>query len=309
MNEQIKEIPILNVPELMHQSSIQPVDMYNEDLLIIDFSRRNKKLFNHFSVPVRLTDFSMIMVCSGECSLNINHVPCRLQKNTFMVIKENHMISKLRLSDDFTGYQIVAKKELMRIAISDNTPPVREIFEKENLYPFVTACEEDFNLLEQFIRDLIRNIRLTGHTYHHSIIINSLSNIILQLWYITASKQTKFEQQVPLVSNHERLTMRFIHLVHSNCKEKHDVAFYAKELCVTSVYLTRAIKSLTGKTAIQFINDILVDEAKLLLYRAGTSIQETAEELNFSDQAAFSKFFKKNTGLSPLEYKRSLGIR
>jgi AraC-like DNA-binding protein len=65
------------------------------------------------------------------------------------------------------------------------------------------------------------------------------------------------------------------------------------------------MKKVTKKTAGQWINEAIVAESKILLRKPDSSIKKIADELNFSDHASFSKFFKKNTSIAPLEYKKN----
>ncbi len=81
--------------------------------------------------------------------------------------------------------------------------------------------------------------------------------------------------------------------------EWHLTTDYATELNVTPDYLNRVIKSLTGKTAKEFIQARIITEAKRLLYFSEMSAKEIGYNLGFSEPANFSAFFKKNTGFSP----------
>ena len=63
-------------------------------------------------------------------------------------------------------------------------------------------------------------------------------------------------------------------------------------------------KRLTGDTVLHYINERLALEACWLLKSTDKSMQEISEELHFSDQAAFSKFFKRQRGKKPLQYRR-----
>ncbi len=83
------------------------------------------------------------------------------------------------------------------------------------------------------------------------------------------------------------------------------VQFYAGQMFVTPKYLTKITKDSTNKTVRQFIDEMVIAEAKIFLDTPSVSIANVADELNFSDQFFFSKFFKNHTGLSPSEYKRT----
>lgn len=79
--------------------------------------------------------------------------------------------------------------------------------------------------------------------------------------------------------------------------------FYAAQLCITPKYLSSAVKEASGRTAVEWVDDFVVLEAKTLLKFSGLSIQEVAWRLNFPSQSFFGKYFKHRTGLSPSEYK------
>ena len=90
---------------------------------------------------------------------------------------------------------------------------------------------------------------------------------------------------------------------------RYEVRWYANELCIDSTYLSRILKSINGKTANQWIDAVIARKAKLYLMDDNASIKDIAEKLHFSDQAAFGKFFKKQEGLSPLNYRQTQLIK
>jgi AraC-like DNA-binding protein len=60
---------------------------------------------------------------------------------------------------------------------------------------------------------------------------------------------------------------------------------------------------LTGKTSSQIIKAKQVLEIKRLLVHTNLSVTEIAGQLNFPDQSYFTRFFKRETGISPLQYR------
>ena len=82
---------------------------------------------------------------------------------------------------------------------------------------------------------------------------------------------------------------KFITLLMLHYKTEHSVPFYAREMNITPQYLTSIIKSQTGRSVNNFIYEMLYSEARNLLALSEFSIQQIASELQFSDQASFSK--------------------
>ena len=97
----------------------------------------------------------------------------------------------------------------------------------------------------------------------------------------------------------------FLSCVRENYKEHRDIEFYAGQLFLTPKYLSRALKQKSGKTAIDWIEDHVILEARALLKSTNLTIQQISEELNFPSQSFFGKYFKRITGISPKEYRKT----
>lgn len=82
------------------------------------------------------------------------------------------------------------------------------------------------------------------------------------------------------------------------------VQHYADELNVSRKYLSEVIKKYSGKTASDWISEMVILEAKVLLQNKKMSINQISDLLHFSDQSVFGRFFKNYEGISPLEYRK-----
>lgn len=104
-------------------------------------------------------------------------------------------------------------------------------------------------------------------------------------------------------TNEERLMQQFIKEVQQHYKQERKVLFYAGRLHLSVGYLSTIVKKVSGKTAIAWIDDYVILEAKALLKSGKMTIQQVSLELKFPSQSFFGKYFKRHTGVSPKEYR------
>lgn len=108
-------------------------------------------------------------------------------------------------------------------------------------------------------------------------------------------------------SRREMLTLQFLKMLIQHYREERSIAFYAGQLFVTQGYLTKTVREVTGKTVLQCIYEVLLSEAKYLLMSTGATVELISEQLNFNSAGSFSRFFKKETNLTPSEYRKDYG--
>ena len=96
---------------------------------------------------------------------------------------------------------------------------------------------------------------------------------------------------------------RFRRLLDEGAHARRPVASYAKAMGVTAGQLTRLSREAFGVSAIAAIDGRAVHEAKRLLGYSTLSVKQIASELGFRDEAYFGRFFRKQTGLRPTEYR------
>lgn len=282
-----------------------PLQAYKDEIVLLTLTPGVDMQGILFSM--RVDTFILIVVERGTCKMRVNYLPHHACCGMFIVLREGVWVTDVSVSDDFTAHAISAKRDFLRSAMGNNVFPVRELFNRRLLFPAIPVEPVDFERIIDYIRQLRRNLTLHTHMYQSSLIQNTLCNINLELWNVTArhlANESCEEEHTPTVR--EKLAFEFIHAVHQYSRADHEVAAYADRLNVSPAHLTRMVKEVTGKTASEWIADSLVNEIKFLLHHPGNSIQAIASEVRFSDQAVLSKFFKKHTGMTPGEYRKEI---
>lgn len=98
---------------------------------------------------------------------------------------------------------------------------------------------------------------------------------------------------------------RFVDMVLCKGRQKLSASEYAEKLNVTVDYLNKSVKSATGKSVSDWIEDSTMLSAKMMLRNTDLSISEIASELGILDQSYFTRRFKLHEKMSPTEYRKA----
>lgn len=83
----------------------------------------------------------------------------------------------------------------------------------------------------------------------------------------------------------------------------HHVPFYAERLALTPNHLSAVVRLQSGLSVMDWLHRTTVTEAKRLLKHSDLMIYEIADQLQFPEPTAFNRYFKHQTGITPLEYR------
>lgn len=108
------------------------------------------------------------------------------------------------------------------------------------------------------------------------------------------------------LSADKMLLKNFQAKINDSFKQLKEVGDYASELNISAGHLSEVVKIQSGKPAIKHIHERLVLEARRLLFHTNNSLKEIAFELGFSDASYFNRFFKRETAVTPAEYRTKI---
>jgi len=95
---------------------------------------------------------------------------------------------------------------------------------------------------------------------------------------------------------------QLLNMLEHSCDSTMSLSSVAERLGLSSVYLGKIFKRVTGVNYVQYLTDLRMEKARELLLQDNMRIQEIAEQLGYSQSHYFSKVFKQTTGMSPTEY-------
>lgn len=133
--------------------------------------------------------------------------------------------------------------------------------------------------------------------------------MMLKRYLILCARRYKSQENYPQERNETDLVREFNFLVEQHFRNKHSVADYAELLHKSPKTISNIFSKMDSKSPLKYIHERISLEARRLLYYTDHPIKEIAYQLGFEDIQAFSRFFKKQEGISPSEFKekRELG--
>ena len=95
----------------------------------------------------------------------------------------------------------------------------------------------------------------------------------------------------------------FLDLVAAHGATERKVAFYVEQLRLTPNHLSSVIRQQSGQTVMQWLNERTILQAKVLLKHSDLSSSDIAFRLGFTEATLFSRFFRRETDMTPKEYR------
>ncbi|HEV3224021.1 MAG TPA: AraC family transcriptional regulator [Puia sp.] len=276
-----------------HEQRVNEFFVYNNEDITI-----REKMFH----PARSTHFAIHLNLGSALEIKYNLINYSIPKNSLFIVHPGiiHVVKvvehlptiSLGFTHDFLAASMLHKKHVDGLGfLSPQSDPLFLLSNEEaqTLYPMMV-----------YLREMFYN---NDHPFKEEMIYHGFNLFMLEVGSIARKYRANEEQGM---TRKQDILMSFLKLLADHFKEERSVQFYANALYMTPKHLTKTVKEITTKTCGEFIDEMVIAEAKILLDDLSYSVGQVADYLHFSDQFFFSKFFKRRTGLSPKEYKNSL---
>lgn len=208
---------------------------------------------------------------------------------------------KLSLSHDIEGHIFLFTPEFYSLFDFNKNKLIEFPFffsiEQKNPPLYITNAKD-----AEFIQDLI--LRASIEFSQPENTNNEIIHAILQLLLLTCNQLYTKDISIHKQSKSQILVKKFLIALEENYHCNYSIDYYAQLLAITPNHLTQIVKQSMGKSTISIIQEKRIIEIKRLLLHTSMSISEIAEHLHFSDVSYFTKYFKKNVGIAPLQYRK-----
>ena len=245
-----------------------------------------------------ISPYSVIALCHKGClDCEYDLKPVAFHSQDIAIMRPGHVIKNISASADYSVQLIITS--------SSSLNSIRQQHLNHHLatHKFfdIQPCQHLTNEQYRQVRDAFSLIRTACNIVgvHRSELISSTFHTLMVL--LSSFRQEQIMEQH---SAGYLLSQQFNEAVIEHYRRSREVGFYARMFHLSPKYFSTLIKQETGISASEWIDRYVVLQSKALLERQrNLSIRQIAEQMGFSEQASFSRFFKKQTGFSPTEYR------
>lgn len=261
-----------------------------------------------YNPPRRPKYHLVIIVLKGSMDIIVNGKKFSFEKDTYI---------NLPTWSDI--YEILYDKDFHAMVTATDKNVAEDIFRNRNPFPptFQYALEHnlggqimdkrDIATLKRDISNLIESLSNKDHHFaeeiNYAYFYILLTDMADMMWKRYGSGSPSHYSDM---KRSDGIMKAFADLLSQNIRKETSVEFYAEKLCISKQYLSLIVKEKTHVTIGKIISLVRVEEASRLLRDPDLTLQQIAEELSFSDQSSFGKFFKKHSGMTPMKYRSNL---
>ena len=227
----------------------------------------------------------LVLGMNGQADICLNLQDYHLEKGCLLLLPSDTILEIKNVSDDARVVALVFREG---INLTDEA--------------VLNASPAEFSRILRMIYLTWDILQLKP--YPRKTIQNLLQSIISDIQYIKdiADESEKHDQG----TRTQDVFMQFKRLVHKYCFSERSIPFYASQLHVTPHHLSAIIRKASGQSVMYWVNRATIQEAKLLLKTNDAMGYEIADQLHFPSASAFSKFFKRETGMTPKMYQEDM---
>ncbi len=254
----------------------------NDDLSIILNGRPSDKVFFREGEVYQLPEPRLLLFMSGEADVHLDLEQYHFEQGTVILTMPDVILEFVRIGQDVEVCGI-AMKEAIQVAESIITK----------------APAKDFELMLRMIY-LLWDVA-NQQPFRRDAVLQMVSAMVNNVQYIKQTSDSSADKMP--VSRHQAVFQQFKALVSRHCERERNIPFYADLLHISPHHLSAVISRASGHSVMYWINRAVVLRAKVLLHTSGLLTYEIAERLHFANPPAFNNFFKRETGLTPNEYR------
>ena len=281
----------------------QPQAPYQLDLEVFSMADLRLRAEEELRQTHRYEFHTVVCVTQGTCTQMVDFKSIACAPGSLLVVRAGQA-HNYGADADWDGWNLLFRPQFV-LPVSTTSHDLKLALDLEQLPEHMVLSAQGLgkvtDLLQQMREDTQMDARVGAQQEDvHRLLRHQLHTLLTRLGILQGRRQT----QETLVSPALQRFQRFQQLVDKRFVQWHQVADYANQLGYTEKSLARAVAAAAGTTAKAFIAARINLEAKRLLVHLDMPVATIADKLGFDEPTNFSKFFKREVGCTPAEFRK-----
>ena len=286
---------------LRRVQGVEVLDVTGAGLLY--FNNVGEEQAQSLKYPCRIDALIMIVCVRGEITFSSHMCDYTLKANQFFISSAS--VFQFHSLNDSEFYIMAVNGDFLTSMNIDVRFIAQIVSQLRNNAYIANLNDKSMNGVSRFFDTLLAEHSLKDKSEYMEL---SLRHLFCAMIYRICDAVLGENVEIPAVGVKERSSEyfeRLMNLLSEHYKEQRNVEFYAEKMHISSKHLSRVIRNFTGKSVHQWIDEFVALEIKNLLKYSNMSIQQISYHLNFPNPSFMGQYFKRITGMTPGEYKKS----
>lgn len=298
---------VVNINTIPEYNAIVGQQTFHPLVSVIDFSTAKPEKRSD-AQALNFGFYTVFYKRDKHCDIRYGRNYYDYQEGTLVFIAPGQVVS---IEEDGTDYVPSATALLFHPDLLRGTSLGNHIkdytFFSYDVHEALHLSEEEKQIVLECFRKIDYEIKRSIDKHSKKLIV---SNIELFLNYCVRFYDRQFltrdHANTGVIEKFDRLLNEYFKSEKPLTDGVPSVGYFAEQLHLSANYFGDLIKKETGKSALEHIQAKLIDVAKEKIFQYNKSVSEIAYELGFKYPNHFSRFFKKQVGYSPNDYRNSL---
>ena len=258
----------------------------------------------HLQYPFRVDCYVAAYCVEGSVDCSVNLTDYHLTTGTLLLFTPGNIV---RITEpeqtDHLRLTLICASTSFITGIGIN--PSKFLIEAMDVLrdPCIHLSADETEMLHKYV-NLALDITKTNPQFIKESISGLVSSVFYQFAGFLADSKRRQDLETPVRTSRQRQMLeQFIKLAINDHTREHLVGYYADKMCVTPKYLSKIVKEASGRSVPDWLNELLILDAKNMLRHSDMTIKEISASLNFPSQSFFFRFFKNHTGQTPTQYR------
>ena len=278
---------------------------------LIHIQSLDQLIDNEMKHPAKMNGFIIVVCAEGDVTLSAHLKDYVLTKNSVLVAPTSVLVFKechncelyiAAFNNDFAVDMNIDLKMIMPIVSSIHSQCIVRNFSDKSV--MLDVINKSFaSIYREYVGSVSeqQNLRL----FREMAVRHMYASMLYRLCEFVVTEQSVDVGFSPKDRNADYFK-QLIALLREHYRTERSVEFYAAQMNLTPKHLSRVVRSYSGKSVHQWIDQFVVLEIKNLLKYSDMSIQQISYELNFPNPSFMGQYFKRIAGMTPGEYRREL---